>query len=109
MVLKMKHPHYDVIKAWGRGETIQVRYGPTSNIWIDSVINSRHTPNFNAENVEWRIKPAVKTRKYRVALCKHENAFYTVTEDCDSSDTIESYSSGFVKWLTDWINYEITE
>jgi hypothetical protein len=104
-----------VIKAWGKGQKIQVRYGPSSHIWIDFVMNSQ-SPNFDAENIEWRIKPQTKTLKYRIALMRDQDgpcqtSDYHIAVFNNSEDFIVEFlkSRDFVKWVSDYIETEVTE
>jgi hypothetical protein len=99
----MKHKNYDIIVAWAKGKPIQ--FQPIlGGGWVD--FNSTIIPDFNSMFIEWRIKPEIPFRKYRVALLKDEDFYYTASNDgCDNEDFEESVF--FVKWLTDWIFYEI--
>ncbi len=63
----MKHKNYDVIVAWAENKPIQVRHIDT--IWID-VLPQKEVPNFNAENLEWRVKPEPNILTYRIALMR---------------------------------------
>lgn len=99
----MKHKWYDVIVAWAEGKDIQfknVKY----KTWIDvSLYEGRESPNFNASNIEWRIKPSCY--KYRMVLeysSLSKRYWVTVTDD----PTIESREF-FVRYLTDWMEIEL--
>ena len=95
-----RHKHADVIIAWAEGKDVQVRDEGTSR-WYD--IKGKF-PLFN-EDREHRIKPPAK--KYRVALfCKHNEEPSAVTANSQvTADSFEAMPS-FVRWLTDWIEYE---
>jgi hypothetical protein len=109
----MKHPNYETIVAWASGKTIQYR-GTTDDYnksqWIDF-----EELFFNTENVEWRIKPKIKMRKCRVALFKVPEVDFYYTKNDDglgiNDSGVEDFenSPSFVKWLTDWIEYEVEE
>ena len=100
----MKHKNYDVIVGWAEGKTIQLR-PILDEGWTN--FNSTITPDFDSKSIEWRIKPKIEIRKYRVALFRHpQGGFFTTTMDGDKNNNLET-SSGFVKWLSDWIHYEI--
>lgn len=105
----MPHQYYNEIVAWAAGETLQYRVvldDGTKSKWVDFFyFDDNKSPNFNAENVEWQIKRPIKTRKYKVALCRYKDTFYTMTEDYEANDNIEC-QAGFIKWISDWIEYE---
>lgn len=97
-----RHKHADVIIAWAEGKDVQV--------W--NLVNSRweavekRVPDFLQGN-EYRIKPPAK--KCRVALFRFSNEeapTYTASTDTqEGADRYEQHKS-FVRWLTDWIEYE---
>ena len=95
-----RHKHADVIIAWAEGKDLQVR-GSSAEKWSDL---SLATPNFY-DYWEYRIKPPAK--KYRVALFRRHN-YDPLVVACNSSEVAENYEStpNFVRWLTDWIEYE---
>jgi len=99
----MKHKFYNEIMAWAEGKPIQ--YQNYLN-WFD--LEEGESPNFETPHVNWRIKP--ETRKYRVALLKELKAgfYYTANDDGYGTEDLEN-SPNFVKWLTDWIVYEVEE
>ena len=93
-----RHKHADVIIAWAEGKDVQV-WDKTFRKWGDVP----GTPTWR-EEWEYRIKPL--TKKYRVALFKDDS--YTCTSTADTqwrAETLEK-SPSFVRWLTDWIEYE---
>ena len=95
-----RHKHADVIIAWANGAEIECRDTPTSP-WTNA-----HTPSWY-ENCEYRVKPPV--RKYRVALfisCGDDGETYTATANTHESADIYATSKRFIRWLTDWIEYE---
>ena len=61
-MVKNSHKYADVIKAWADGETIQCK----ERFWSD--FTQDKTPDFNSPELEWRIKPARYSGKFRVAL-----------------------------------------
>ncbi len=92
-----RHKHADVIIAWAEGKDVQV-WSPVNSRWVDMVLAE---PNFRAG--KYRIKPPAK--KYRVALFKNDTSTYTSTADTqEDADFCEM--PNFVRWLTDWIEYE---
>ena len=94
-----RHKHADVIIAWAEGKDVQV-WDHTINKWGDIP----GTPTWRKE-WEYRIKPPAE--KYRVALFRRHNCESLVVA-CNSPVTAENYESlpDFVRWLTDWIEYE---
>ena len=92
-----RHKHADVIIAWAEGAEIEYRKSP-EYIW-----NSAESPGWY-ENYEYRVKPPAK--KYRVALFKDCTEGYTSTADTQEDAAFYESSSGFVRWLTDWVEYE---
>ena len=95
-----RHKHADVIIAWAEGKAVQVRDEGTSR-WYD--IKGKF-PLFN-EDREHRIKPPAK--KYRVALFESDTSiYYTSTADTPEDADFYEKGRGFIRWLTDWIEYE---
>ena len=94
-----RHKHADVIVAWAEGEDVQV-WDEGAKRWCDVV---KAIPFFMGD--KYRIKPSAK--KYRVVLLRKydEELIVTVSNDQKTADTFESLPN-FVRWLTDWIEYE---
>ncbi len=97
--MTQRHKHADVIIAWAEGAKVECRAGP-DRPWTP-ITNTSSWCNY--EDVEYRIKPPAK--KYRVALIKGAD-HYTTTADTERDAAFISCSAGFVRWLTDWIEYE---
>ena len=95
-----RHKHADVIIAWAEGKDIQV-WDEGTKRWHD--IGGKF-PLFN-EDREHRVKPPAK--KYRVALFESDTSIY-YTSTADTSEDADFYEKGrgFIRWLTDWIEYE---
>jgi hypothetical protein len=110
----MKHKFCDAIVAWAEGKPIQFRFMPVGelnnrNEWINlHVFYGNKSPNFDADNCEWRIKPEMKIRKYRVALFfdREDDFYYTANDDGCGNEDFEK-SERFNRWLTDWIEYGV--
>ena len=98
--MKQRHKHADVIIAWAEGKDIQL-WDVTGERWVDF---PNVQPRFLTENT-YRIKPPAK--KYRVALFRRHNDEPLVVAS-NSQVTADNYESmpDFVRWLTDWIEYE---
>ena len=94
-----RHKHADVIIAWAEWKDVQV-WSDINNKWYDLALKD---PSFNGKN--YRIKPPAK--KYRVALFKAP-CVEAVVSVANSEHDAERYkeSGHFVRWLTDWIEYE---
>lgn len=71
--------------------------------WHDDT--KEYFPDFRV--CEYRIKP--KPGRYRVGLFKDNDFYYTMSfERQDESESrILEQKPDFVKWLTDWIEYEV--
>ena len=97
--MNQRHKHADVIIAWAEGKDVQV-WDSINNKWCDLTLKD---PNFCGKS--YRIKPPAK--KYKVALLLNDdNEPYTVSvNNQDYADIIEQRTD-FVRWLTDWIEYE---
>ena len=94
-----RHKHADVIIAWAEGKDVQV-WDKNNERWCDMVLAD---PDFMAD--KYRIKPPAK--KYRVALFleSDEDSVAVAANSQTTADHFESRSN-FVRWLTDWIEYE---
>ena len=93
-----RHKHADVIIAWANGAEIESKVAATGE-WV----RARH-PGWH-EDCEYRVKPPAK--KYRVALFKYPGV-EAVVSVANSEEDAERYEENqqFVRWLTDWIEYE---
>ena len=96
--MKQRHKHADVIIAWANGAEIECRLDPYDS-WSKST-----SPSWHAD-WEYRIKPPAK--KYRVALFRHagEEPLAVAANSQVIADNFE-HPLGFVRWLTDWVEYE---
>ena len=92
-----RHKHADVIIAWAEGKDVQV-WDKNNERWCDMVLAN---PDFMAD--KYRIKPPAK--KYRVALFNN-GSIYTSTADTQEDVDFFEAAHGFIRWLTDWIEYE---
>ena len=97
--MKQRHKHADVIIAWAEGKDVQV-WDSDNQKWLDVVAE---VPAFRCD--EYRIKPPAK--KYRVALFESDTSVY-YTSTAGTPEDANSYEKGrgFIRWLTDWIEYE---
>lgn len=98
-----RHKHADVIIAWANGETVQVRSRVTGE-WVDLEFT---TPTLNDE--EYRIKPKVVIQRGRVALMRDGYRNFIRTSPTELHALKMEGHPGFIRWLTDWIEYEVEE
>jgi len=108
------HRWAEIIRAYADGYPLQYRIVDKeedyASSWFDVLEEDKFdSPNFNLPDAEWRIKP--KETKFRVALMKDKEKGDYFTESFDSQEEFEqswvysSSSTGFVRWLTDWMEY----
>ena len=98
--MNQRHKHADVIIAWAEGKGVQV-WDKNNERWCDMVLAD---PDFMAD--KYRIKPPAK--KYMVALFKYPDYYY-YTSTANTQEDAAFYEScrAFVRWLTDWVEYEV--
>jgi len=110
----MKHKYYDVIVAWANGETIQYKIGEQNTKWWD--FENTNVPNFNNDDVTWRIKSTSISLRYRNALMKADSGWYyisTIASYPDAEITIEEQhkkvvsDDRFVCWMGDYKDFYI--
>ena len=98
-----RHKYYDVILHWANGGKIQ-----HSNIelvnWVD-FYTSMYAPNFDSDLVKWRIKPEIKTLRYRNALLKN-NEVVVLTSEPTFEDAYGD--TAFLRWIDpEWKEIEV--
>ena len=96
--MKQRHKHADVIIAWAEGKDVQV-WDSINNKWCDLTLKD---PNFCGKS--YRIKPI--TSNYRVALLRDNSESYALSVNNQEDADFYEKDRGFVRWLTDWIEYE---
>lgn len=91
-----------IITALRDGKTIQY-WNNGKDDWTD--FDVRGLPGFN--KFEYRIKP--KEIHYRVALFKDENDSHypMLITNNEVAEKIENDENDFVRWITDWVKYEV--
>lgn len=94
----------EILTALKEGKAVQ-RENETTKEWMDH--NNNIIPSF--DKYIYRIKPDVKIISCKLALMKNLSSYYTVSADSHKEERMFETSSYFVKWLTDWITYEIEE
>ena len=94
----------ELLQAFAEGKTIQRADG---GHWYE-VMSVQHLDLHSNVNY-YRIKPEMKTGKYRVVLCRDDNDYYTETVDDFNHKYISENDVEFVEWLTAWVEYEYEE
>lgn len=94
------HIHAEVIKLWADGAEIEYKATYENSTWNLCVVN----PSWSIE-FEYRAAKVPVMAWFRV--CETKNGTWTANSSFDLQD-IES-SPNFIRWLTDRIEYEITE
>lgn len=93
-------PHAALIKEWAEGAIIQY-WNDQESKWKDVVGNN---PSWHVDT-QYRVKPPAN--RYRVAQLKRlSGRFYTTTADSEEEAKQFEALQNFVKWRTDWIEYE---
>lgn len=90
--------HAEVIHAFANGAEIQCQ-NHCEKVWRDI-----KEPSF-LDSVDYRVKPTPKMAWYRVAETKHG----TCTANMKRSEGEIDQAPYFIRWLTDRIEYEVTE
>lgn len=100
----MSTPHKwaEVIKAWADGKAIEFRaHGGEWRLFY----LSHRTPGFSNDGLEWRVRPPKPM--YRVALMRESGRHRTATADNDGEAVTLEHSLLFMRWLTDWTEYDV--
>ena len=93
----------ELLLAFAEGKTIQ---WADAGHWYECEYVRQIDTNSNVSC--YRIKPETKIGKYRVALHKdYEGVAYTTTVSTD--EIVNESHPTFIKWLTDWVEYEILQ
>jgi hypothetical protein len=95
------HKHYAVMKDWAEGKIIEFK-GPYDKEWcvVKQFQSLAWIPEF-----EYRTKQ--EPLRYRVALFLYgDNDYYTANANTDIVAENFPQERSFVKWLTDWIEYQ---
>lgn len=90
------------VQALAEGKTIQTRNFYEE--WIDS-----SSIAFDAEPNRYRIKPEPKKQWCRVALFKGKDDYFTQSLGNLLHEKVWEAETGFVRWITDRIEYELPE
>lgn len=96
-----------LVQALAEGKKIQVKIHNCQGDflrWEDEDNLSFQVPPYH-----YRIKPEQKKQWYRVGLIIDDTGNWTVTAQNDSDEKEFPNSFGFIRWLTDRIEYELPE
>lgn len=96
------HLYLPLVQALADGE-LQTRETINSHQWVDSPL-----ANFSKGPELYRRKPNNKSPWYRVAEMKTYTALASNNTWQASEEMVEN-SPGFVRWLTERIEYEVTK
>ena len=96
-----RHKHADLIHAWAEGAIIQFKL-PDGD-WKDCLDN---VPLWNPDG-NYRIKPAIKTIKFRNWLTK-SGKIVAWAQEGHPIEVIENQSN-FARWIGDWQSVEEEE
>lgn len=98
------HKHAALIHAWADGAQIQFRHGVDFG-WVGV-----EAPDWDS-GLEFRIKPQIEKRRYRVALFTNDRnsagVAFTATVDDELDVARMERGPAFHSWLSDWVEYEI--
>lgn len=106
--MKNKHRWYEVIVTWASGEKIQVR--EKCNEDDEFTTFEGLNPCLDAATWEWRIKPKVCIKRYRMALVNNFPNKEVIAVDISGScidDPIEYGIKGFIRWVGDIVEVEV--
>lgn len=103
--MNKRHKHADVIIAWAEGAEIECRTSP-DRPWTPMTNTSSW---YGFDDVEYRVKPSPVIRKFRVALINGVSRVYPSVVENKQQEIIYEKDAFFVRWLTDWIEYEVEE
>ncbi len=97
------HKYADVIKHWADGGEIQFKYQGSTN-W-ETHASPKSFPYVDNPDLIWRIKPEVKSIRYRIALTK-DNQVKVYHEEPTLDDAYGS--DAFKDWLDpEWRSVEV--
>lgn len=73
-----RHPNADVIIAWAEGAALQ--YKRKDIPWTDYIPFPKDTPEFNATEMQWRVKPETKIGWVAIGYSSVTDAVYENTK-----------------------------
>ena len=106
------HPYAEILRAIADGKQIQMQ--ARTGEWLDvqdfQVLDNAANGPYAADS--FRIKHEPKKARYRVAEMREASpARDTCTQVADTAGQalcLEN-SPNFIRWLTDWVEYEVSE
>ena len=104
------HPYAEILRAIADGKQIQRLVGIDE--WYDVSHNDAlhyvREATAQLRHTDLRIKPEPRTAWYRVAEMRSWSGDYTYTCTMDKTEQ-KTLGPDFIRWLTDWIEYEVSE
>lgn len=104
------HPYAEILRAIADGKQVQRRVGIDK--WCDVDRNYAlyyiREATMHLGHTDLRIKPEPKKERYRVAEMRIPSTAHNYTTTADDGHGLER-SPNFIRWLTDWIEYEVSE
>jgi len=108
----MNKPHKfaEVINAWAEGKEIEFKH-KADDVWRLFVF--KMTPNFNAVDLEWRIKSKPSTIRYMTGLFydptnqQHHVISLMISDNIMLSNYIKTTGFTFIKFLQNWKIIEV--
>ena len=103
------HPYAEILRAIADGKQIQRLVGIDEwhEVSRDAALYYIRESTMRLKSSDLRVKPELKIARYRVAEMRRiDGRVYTDTADEDYG--LER-SPNFVRWLTDWIEYEVDQ
>lgn len=92
------HKHAELIKLWADGRQVQRYNFCAYGEWVDEKY-----PTWG-DDIIYRLKPEKK--KYRVAEFDDTSVYKTNTADNQYGEADLEARPSFVRWLTDWVEYD---
>lgn len=106
----------DIIQAIMNGKAVQFRFyvNGVMGDWVDLERTTKHANLYlnlfdDATYPEWRIKPERRQIKAKLALMKQATFYIFAINTAEEAIELETNSTSFVEWLTDWITYNFEE
>lgn len=95
------HKHAEWIKLWADGEALEYRVIDLANRWIP--VPESIVWNYTSK-CDFRLaKPRLR---YRVALVREGESYWVLMRETDEGADKLMNHPFFVRWLTDWTEYE---
>lgn len=105
------HPFAEILRAIADGKQIQRLVGIDEwhEVSHDAALYYIRESTMRLKSSDFRVKPEPKIARYRVAQMRSQHGVnYTYTDDGNEQSRLDQAPS-FIRWLTDWIEYEVSE